>query len=84
MADVLTPSTSFNPIEIAFSKVKTFIRNSYTTSVAARDRRHRNDRELIQAIVDGCASLTASDLAGYFRERGTMQSFQKYYPNVQL
>jgi transposase len=74
----------FNPIELLFGKAKTHIRNSYTTSLAAREKRHRRDGELIQAIMDGCASITLKDIQGYFRERGGIRAFRKHHPNVPL
>jgi transposase len=80
----LPPFPSFNPIELSFSKFKTHIRNSYTGSPAAREGRHRRDMELIQAIVDGCAKVTPSDVAGYFRERAGMRAFKEMYPDVAL
>ena len=74
----------FNPIEAAFSKVKTLIRNSYTNSVAAEEKRHRYEIELRLAIQMGCARLTAEDMKGYWAFRGTRRCFTELYPNVQL
>jgi hypothetical protein len=75
---------SFNPIELCFSKVKTYIRNSYIGSLAAREKRHRRDMELIQAIVDGCAKVTPSDIGGYFRERAGVRAFKELYSDIIL
>ena len=74
----------FNPIECAFAKVKGFIRQSYSGSLAAKEKIHRTDRELIQAIVDGCRQITDSDLAGYFRQRAGTREFRTLYPHIAL
>ena len=63
-----------NPIEAVFGKIKTYIRNSYTRSFAAREKRHRNEAELRMAIRIGCARVTPVDLDGYFGYRGTRRS----------
>jgi hypothetical protein len=39
-------------------------------------------RELIQAIVDGYAKVTPSDIDGYFRERAGVRAFKEMYPNM--
>jgi len=74
----------FNPIETCFSKIKTHIRNSYTGSTAAQEKRHRNEAELRMAIRFGCAKLTVQDLAGYWSYRGTRRCFTELYPDVVL
>ena len=70
----------WNPIELAFGKAKGHIRQSYVGSQAAKERRHRTDAETIASIKAGCARLTAQDVAGYWRERGTDRAFLKMYP----
>lgn len=72
----------WNPIELAFGKAKNHIRQSYVGSQAAKERRHRTDNETIAAIQAGCARLTAQDMAGYWRERGTNRAFLKLYPEL--
>lgn len=74
----------FNPIEAVFGKIKTYIRNSYTRSLAAREKRHRNEAELRMAIRIGCARVTAANLEGYFGYRGTRRCFEQMYLHVQL
>lgn len=69
----------FNPIETVFSKVKTYIRNSYTASLAAREKRHRSEAETRMAIRVGCAKVTPGDLTGYFSYRGTRKCFEEMY-----
>lgn len=74
----------FNPIELLFSKVKTHIRNAYTGSTAAREKRHRTDREIIESIIAGCQSVSIWDIAGWFRQRGGTREFAKLYPHIVL
>lgn len=74
----------FNPVEAVFSKIKTYIRNSYTTSIAAQEKRHRQEAELRLAIRAGCAKVTAQDMAGYFSFRGTGKCFEEVYSHVEL
>ena len=74
----------FNPIETVFGKIKTYIRNSYTRSLAAREKRHRSEAELRMAIRMGCVRVSAQDLAGYFGYRGTRKCFEELYSHVEL
>ena len=74
---------SFNPIELMFSKIKSHIEHSYTDSIAAREKRHRTDGELVHAIAAGCASVTTSDLEGYFRQRAGTREFAKLFPHLE-
>jgi hypothetical protein len=74
----------FNPIEAVFGKIKTYIRNSYTRSLAASEKRHRNEAELRMAIRIGCARVMPVDLDGYFRYRGTRRCFEQMYSHVEL
>jgi transposase len=53
-------SPDFNPIELAFAKLKTSLRG-----VAARTR-----ESLIAAIGQGLATITPTDIAGYYRHCG--------------
>jgi hypothetical protein len=70
----------FNPIELFFGTAKNHIRSSYSGSRAAQERRHRTDRELIQAIFDGCASVSSAAVEGFYRERAGLRSFLKAFP----
>jgi len=53
-------SPDFNPIELAFSKLKTHLR-----TIAARTYDH-----VLDAIGTGLTSITATDIAGYYRHCG--------------
>ena len=74
----------FNPIETMFGKIKTYIRNSYTGSQAALEKRHRSEAETRMAIRVGCSKVTPGNLAGYFSYRGTRKCFEEMHSHVLL
>lgn len=55
-----TYSPDFNPIELAFAKLKTHLRGVGTRTLDP----------LIDAIGVGLARITAADIAGYYRHCG--------------
>ena len=57
-------SADFNPIELAWSKLKNHLRKAAARSSEALDR----------AIAQGLATITAQDAGGYFAHRGYTQA----------
>jgi hypothetical protein len=74
----------FNPIELFFGTAKQAIRQSYSGSVAAKEKRHRTDKELIEAIAAGCAGVKTKAIEGFFRERKGIRNFKKVFPHVEI
>ena len=74
----------FDPIELAFNTIKTYIRNSYTVSVACKEKRIRNEIELRTALMEAAKSLKEEDFQGFFRCRAGRADFDTNYPGHDL
>jgi hypothetical protein len=74
----------FNPIELVFGLLKTHLRNRYTVSPACTEHRARSEEELKVDLEYAASQITVSEIAGFFRERGTERAFRQFYPDIQL
>ena len=74
----------FNPIELAFAKMKSYIRNTYPASTAGQEGRPRTEIELCEVISEACQSITTEQIEGWFRERATTRAFANYYPQIMI
>lgn len=72
----------FNPIELAFGTLKGHIRKTYSTSIAAAEKRPRTEEELQSALNDATDSISSDIIRGYFRERADGRGFQESFPDV--
>lgn len=72
----------FNPIELVFGTLKTFIRHRYSTSQACREKRARTEEELKEDVDAAANIITETQLAGFYRERGTERAFRMVYAHV--
>jgi len=71
----------FNPIELAFSALKTKVRNMYSQSTAELHQRHRTRDEVVRDFERACQLISESDIQGWFRERGGARCFLKHFPD---
>ena len=74
----------FNPIELVFGCIKTYLRNDTHNTVAYLEPRARSEEEMKDSVEKACKKINSTQLQGFFRDRANTRAFMRHYPNLRL